>query len=216
MKIGERVYQTLRRQLMVNHYEPGTHLREEVVAEELGVSRTPVRNAFQRLISEGLLSLEKSRGATVTGWQKSDTEDIFKLRILLESHATALAARNINDSQLDTIIEANDRMRQAIAGKSNDRIERIAEANKNFHEALFDASGQSYLRMFARTLLHLPMVSGFFIYSRDEMEESVRQHQDIIAALQAGNEEWAKAAMTCHLNGALERFRRPSRGNSNT
>ncbi|MWJ27026.1 FCD domain-containing protein [Halomonas sp. ZH2S] len=215
MKIGERVYQTLRRQLMVNHYEPGTHLREEVVAEELGVSRTPVRNAFQRLISEGLLSQGKSRGATVTGWQKSDTEDIFKLRILLESHAAALAACHITATQLDTIIAANVRMRKAIDGKSNDRIEDIAEANKSFHEGLFDASGQGYLRMFARTLLHLPMVSGFFIYSRDEMEESVRQHQEIIAALQAGNDEWAKAAMTCHLNGALERFRRPGRADGN-
>ncbi|WP_089715401.1 GntR family transcriptional regulator [Halomonas daqiaonensis] len=208
MKIGERVYQTLRRRLMVNHYEPGAHLREEVVAEELGVSRTPVRNAFHRLISEGLLSQEKSRGATVTGWSKSDTEDIFKLRILLEGHAVALSAQHITTEQLDELIMVNDGMREAIAGKSTDRIEKIAQANKRFHEGLFDASGQGYLRMFARTLLHLPMVSGFFIYSRDEMEESVRQHQEIITALQAGNEDWANAAMTCHLNGALERFRR--------
>ncbi|MBB3184761.1 DNA-binding GntR family transcriptional regulator [Halomonas fontilapidosi] len=208
MKIGERVYQTLRRQLMVNHYEPGAHLREEVVAEQLGVSRTPVRNAFQRLISEGLLSHEKTRGAIVTGWRKSDTEDIFKLRILLEGHAAALAAHQITSEQFADVVAANDQMREAIAGNRSDRIERIARANQSFHEGLLDASGQGYLRMFARTLLHLPMVSGFFIYSREEMDESVRQHQEIIAALQAGNEEWAKAAMTSHLNGALERFRR--------
>jgi len=208
MKIGERVYQTLRRRLMVNHYEPGTHLREEIVAEELGVSRTPVRNAFQRLISEGLLSHEKTRGATVTGWRKSDTEDIFKLRILLEGHAAALAVHQITAEQFEKVVTANDQMRKAIEDNSNDRIERIAQANQCFHEALLDASGQGYLRMFARTLLHLPMVSGFFIYSREEMDESVRQHQEIIAALGAGNDEWAKAAMTSHLNGALERFRR--------
>ncbi|WP_404364280.1 GntR family transcriptional regulator [Marinobacter sp.] len=208
MKIGERVYQTLRRQLMVNHYEPGTHLREETVAAELGASRTPIRGAFQRLIAEGLLTQAETRGAIVTGWRKSDTEDIFRLRILLEGEAAAMAARNITAQQLDEIIVANEAMREAIAGKKSDRIERISQANKLFHEGLLDAAGQSYLRMFGRTLLHLPMVSGFFIYTPEEMEESVHQHQEIIEALQARNEDWAKSAMGVHLNRALERFRR--------
>lgn len=208
MKVSERVYQTLRRQLMVNHYEPGTHLREEMVAAELDVSRTPVRSAFQRLIAEGLLTQAETRGAIVTGWRKSDTEDIFKLRIVLEGYATSLAAQYISEAQLDGLKAANDRMREAIAGKKNDRIERISEANKAFHEGLLDAAGQGHLRMFGRTLLYLPMVSGFFIYTREEMDESVRQHQEIIDALIAGNAEWAQSAMVSHLNRALERFRK--------
>ena len=210
MKVAERTYQTLRRRLMVNYYEPGSFLREVSVAKDLKVSRTPVRTAFQRLIAEGLLTTAERRGAIVTGWRKSDTEDIFKLRIHLEGYAASLAASAIDDGQLNSLISTNERMRAAVSGDSENRIERIAEENKAFHEGILDATGQGYLGMFGRTLLHLPMVSGFFLYSQEEMEESIRQHEDIIAALEARNEKWAEAAMAAHLSRAMVRFKRHS------
>ena len=210
MKIAEKAYQTLRRRLMVNYYEPGSFLREVSVAKDLNISRTPVRSAFQRLIAEGLLTTAEKRGAIVTGWRKSDTEDIFKLRINLEGYAASLAATSITDEQLDYLVATNDRMRAAVAGDSDNRIERIAEENKAFHEGIFDATGQGYLSMFARTLLHLPMISGFFLYSQEEMEESIRQHEDIIAALEARNPKWAEAAMASHLSRAMVRFKKHS------
>lgn len=207
MKVSERVYQTLRRQLMVNHYEPGTHLREEMVAAELSASRTPVRSAFQRLITEGLLSQAETRGAIVTGWRKSDTEEIFKLRVMLEGYAASLAAQNITDEQLEALVAVNNEMRQAVASNEAGRIEKVAGANKAFHEGILDAAGQGHLRMFSRTLLELPMVIGFFIYTKEEMMDSVRQHDEIIAAVRSRNSDWAQTAMATHLYHALERFR---------
>lgn len=213
MTISDRVHFELRRRLMAGHYDPGTQLREEAVASDLGVSRTPVRAAIQRLVAEGLLEAAPNRGARVTPWRRDEAEDIFQIRILLEGHSAGLAADRIEGAQLARMEALNGRIAEAVATRLDGYLDVVHEANLEFHETIYDACGSSHLRQLGFNLLKFPMVvGGFYIYSDSDMAESVRQHEEIISSLRSRNADWARAAMTCHLTAAIERFRRSRSG----
>lgn len=215
MNVSETVHLTLRRRLMSGHYDPGTQLKEEAVASDLGVSRTPVRAAIQHLIAEGLLEPASKRGAIVTQWRSEDAEDIFKLRILLEGYGASLAARHIPDERLNRMEDLNGEIEKAVRQKRKGYLDTVHNANLEFHQIIYESCGSSHLRMFGSSLLEYPMVvGGFYIYSDNDMTESIRQHQEIISSLRARNPEWARAAITCHLTAAIERFRRAGRTNA--
>lgn len=209
MSVGQEVYTALRRRLMAGYYEPGSKLKEEVVAADLSVSRTPVRAAIQRLIAEGLLENAPKRGALVTTWQAKDAEDIFNLRIMLEGYGVSLAAKNATREEVDQLEAWNEEIAEAVESTRSDRLSVIHAANLNFHTGIYAACGSVHLRTFGVKLLEFPLViGGFYIYTLEDMRSSVRQHGEIIAALRAGNPDYAKAAVTCHLAAAIERFRR--------
>ena len=209
MSVGEDVYSTLRRRLMAGYYEPGSKLKEEVVAADLSVSRTPVRAAIQRLIAEGLLEKAPTRGALVTPWRAQDAEDVFNLRIMLEGYGAALAARNATREEVDRLEAWNGEIAAAVESERSDRLSVIHAANLNFHTGIYAACGSAHLRTFGVKLLEFPLViGGFYIYTLEDMRSSVRQHGEIIAALRSGNPDYARAAVACHLTAAIERFRR--------
>ena len=86
------VYELVRSRIMAGHYAPGAHLTEGQLCEELDVSRTPVRAALRRLTEEGLIQTEPHRGAFVAQWTRSDVDEVFELRCILESRGAGLAA----------------------------------------------------------------------------------------------------------------------------
>ena len=122
MSVGEKVYSTLRRRLMSGYYEPGSKLKEEVVAADLSVSRTPVRAAIHRLIAEGLLEPAPKRGALVTPWGAQDVEDIFNLRIMLEGYGASLAAKNATREEVDRLEALNEKIAAAVDSEREDRL----------------------------------------------------------------------------------------------
>ena len=212
MKVSEEIYNTLRQRLISHYYEPEQHLKEELIASEFNVSRTPVRAAFKRLSEEGLLSPAPKRGAIVPKWRKTDVEDVFSLRILLESYGAEIAARKISPEQINELTILTDKMESSYQSQKPKYLSEIQKANRRFHQVIYEACGSSHLRMFANLLHDFPMVlGGFSIYSNADIGESIHQHREIISALRSGNSEWAKAAMTCHLNASMEIFRRTSR-----
>ncbi|WMS44675.1 GntR family transcriptional regulator [Acuticoccus sp. MNP-M23] len=209
MNVSDKVHLVLRRRLMAGYYDPGAQLKEESVAADLDVSRTPVRAAIQRLIAEGLLEPAAKRGAIVTPWRIEDAEDIFNLRILLEGYGAALSTRNASDETFERMHRLNEEMAAAARSTAQDRLEIIHKANYAFHLAIYEDCGSAHLRTFGSSLLEYPLViGGFYIYTDDDMDESIRQHTEIISALRARNAEWATAAIKCHLSAAIVRFRR--------
>ena len=212
MSISDDVHAELRRRLITGYFDPGQKLKEEHVAADLGVSRTPVRAAIQRLVSEGLLEPALKRGAIVSQWCDSDLEEIFDLRCLTEGLAAAWATRHISSEEVDRMEGLNDQIAQAIQDQPSAYLDVLQSANLAFHTAIYEACGSARLRMFGSALLEYPLViGGFFIYSDEDALESVRQHKEIVNALRARSAEWARSATTSHLCAALERFRR-SRG----
>ena len=111
---SDHVYGELRRRLMAGSFLPGERLREEHIAAEMSVSRTPVRNAIERLIADGLVTREERRGAVVLGWQDRDIDEAFELRMLLEPYAAGLAASHASDAQIEELERLNQSMQDAV------------------------------------------------------------------------------------------------------
>ena len=209
MSVSDEVHTELRRRLIAGHFNPGQQLKEEHIAADLGVSRTPVRAAIQRLVSEGLLETGPKRGAIVSEWRDTDTEEIFELRVLAEGQAAAWATRHITDEEIDRMEALNTRIENAVRSKAKGYLEEIQTANLSFHMALYESCGSARLRLFGTDLLQYPLVTGgFYIYSDADALESIRQHTDIVNALRSRNSDWARSALTSHLCAAIERFRR--------
>ncbi|MCD1635183.1 GntR family transcriptional regulator [Martelella mediterranea] len=212
MSVSDDVHTELRRRLIAGHFSPGEKLREEHIATELHVSRTPVRAALQRLITEGLLEAAPKRGAVVSQWTDNDIEEIFELRILAEGLAAAWATRNMSDADITKMEEMNRDIARAFEGKARNFRDIVQSVNHEFHMQIYQACGSARLRNFGTSLLEYPkLLGGFYIYSDNEIQESIQQHEDILHALRARNERWARSSVTSHLSAAFERLKRSRR-----
>ena len=126
-------------------YAQGARLGEADLADSLGVSRTPVREALRRLGSEGLLATLPNKGARVRTWTASELGDIFDLRALLEGHAAARAATRVTDADISAMNDLVSRMEAATGEGVSPDIDLITELNGAFHGAIVAASGNSLL-----------------------------------------------------------------------
>ncbi len=205
-KISDTLYADLRRRLMSGHYAPGARLREESIAEEMKVSRTPVRAALQRLVEDGLL-VPTTRGATVAGWTQWDVAEIFELRMLLESHAAGLAAERATPEQMAEMEALNDEMERWVKSGKDDRIARVQAANNRFHHLMVEAAHSGRLKAMLANFLDTPiMIGSFYFYSDQEMLNSVEHHRQIVQAIRSRNHAYAEQAMAFHLRASFMRF----------
>lgn len=204
---SDLVYAELRRRLMSGAFLPGERLREERIASELSVSRTPVRHAIEKLIEDGLVAREPHRGAVVLGWSDRDIEEAFELRMLLEPYAARAAALRADAAHIDALQTANDHMREAAQSADADHVGRVQHHNNRFHHALLSAAQSARVRTLVENLLDMPILIGsFYFYSRDNMLSSVEQHQQIINAIRAKDPDYAETAMRLHLTATRRLF----------
>jgi DNA-binding GntR family transcriptional regulator len=196
----DRVYHRLRGGILDGSYPQGIRLGEVELAEALGVSRTPVREALRRLGSEGLVETLPNKGARVRTWSSTELDAIEDLRALLEGHAAALAARVISGAELAVMTQLVDQMEAATAPGVRPDFDLITELNNQFHAAVTAASGNPLLPGVIGQLIHLPIVVRTFRqYSPDRLRESMRQHHEILDALSSHDSVWAQAAMRVHI-----------------
>jgi len=202
------VYAELRRRLMAGSFMPGERLREEHIAAELSVSRTPVRSAIERLVTDGLVKHEGRRGAVVLGWQDRDIDKAFELRMLLEPYSAKAAAERASPEQIQELERINQCMLDAINADAPDSVAQVQHFNNQFHHALLDAAQSARVRSMVESLLDMPIIIGsFYFYTKDDMLRSVEHHRQIIAALRARDAECAQIAMRFHLAATHLLFR---------
>jgi len=204
----DKAYELLRQRLVGGHYQPGTQLKEEPIARELGLSRTPVRTALKRLVSDGLATDGVGQGIHVAEWSEWDIEETFQLRMLLEPYAASLAAQRGGLALVERLTTSNEQMAAAIAtGGNADSIAAVQEANREFHRALLDASGSPRLRSILETMIDMPIiVRSFYIYTPAELEQSLHHHRDLTLAVEAKDGELARQVMQLHLRMSYHRF----------
>ena len=210
-KLTEHVYREVRRQIVAGDLAPGSQIKEEHVAGTLGVSRTPVRAALQRLIEDGLLVSHRGRGAFVAEWTARDVDEIFELRVLLEAHAAGLAASNASNEQIATLREATQTMRRLARDKPLNYLADLQAANSVFHRTILAASGSPRLRALAGTLLDIPITIGFYVYNQNDTERSIQHHLDLIMAIEQRDRALAQQIMSTHLQIASLAFKRSRR-----
>lgn len=203
---SDNTYAELRRRIMSGRYAPGEHLREEHVAQDLGVSRTPVRAALQRLEADQLVTVQ-SRGAVVARWTDWDVAELFDLRILLEPHAAALAARRAEPHHIAVMDALNAEMLELAEGRTDADLARIEEINNAFHHLVLEAAGSGRLKGLAGPFVDTPvMIGSFYFYDPADILESARHHIVIADAIRRGNPGFAGRAMGYHLEISRARF----------
>ena len=206
---ADKAYELLKQRLIGGSYAPGAQLKEEPLARELAISRTPVRAALQRLVQDGLATAEAGRGVRAAEWTESDIQETYHLRSLLEGHAAELAAQRGGAPLAERLAALNERMAAAIARGGSGMAGRVQDINSAFHRAILEASGSPRLRALLATLVDMPVVvRSFFISTREDMAQSLQHHRDLAAAVQAQDGELARQVMQLHLRVAAQRFQR--------
>ncbi len=199
-KAHENTYAELRRRIMAGRYEPGEQLKEEALASELQVSRTPIRAALRRLVVDGLLEARANRGAFVAQWTSQDIEEVIDLRCTLESQAAALAAKRASPDQLGQLAALNRGMLQLLKGVTSEKIAELQSLNNSFHQLVLEAAGSPRLTAATRSLLDWPLVVGsFYVFSSADIARSIQYHDDLILAIDAHDSATARSVMEAHL-----------------
>jgi DNA-binding GntR family transcriptional regulator len=198
---AERAYKTIRAGIMDGSFPPGAALREEALAAEIGVSRTPVRDALRRLLADGLVESARNRGTFVAEITTDDLLEVYHLRATLEGIAARRAATRITPEELEELRALAAQM-EALGGPPEQLVARFHALNAEFHLTLVRASRSRRLEGMLGWAFQVPLVllKQYRMQEWINLERSNRQHREIIEALATRNGEWAGFAVSAHLN----------------
>jgi DNA-binding GntR family transcriptional regulator len=207
---ADHAYRLIRDEILSGRRAGGDWLREGELAESIGVSRTPVREALRRLTAEGLVTYERHRGVQVKGWDIADLDEIFSLRMVLEPWGCRLAAERgaVDADLLDNLAHRMDAL--VVDGQPTD-LDRLTELNNRFHRAILDGSGNNRLATVLASVVQVPIVWRTFAHYRPEaLRRSLAHHHELVAALRAQDGEWAQSVMSSHIRSAWRSIRERS------
>lgn len=206
-KATDLAYERIRQKIIAGDYGAGTHLKEEQVAEDTGVSRTPVREALRRLNSEHLVKFVPNRGAYVASWSPEDIEEIFMLRALLEGHAAYRAATRITAAEIADLEACAAEIDSVLPGQTDRERFIILGANHRFHSIVLEAAHSERLTKVLSWLVEIPLIlKTFERYSALDIERSNHHHREMIDAFKSRDPRWAQNVMDTHLRSALRLY----------
>ncbi len=198
-----RTVTAVRELILRGDFPPGARLGEVELAERLGVSRTPVREALGRLAAEGLVEIVPNRGARVTSWTVAELEDVFDLRTALEPRLTALAVTRADAVAIAGLEELAAAMLAVGRPGPGQDLDALVPLNRTFHGRLVALADQPAMAGALASAIHAPIVlRNFHTYDEASLLRSVAHHVEIVAAVRANDPAWAQAVMTAHIRNA--------------
>lgn len=204
VSIADQIFENLEHDILVGKYARGEVLSELRLSEELGVSRTPIREAIRRLQQENILE-DTGRGAVVVGISKEDVRDMYEIRRRVEGLAAARAAQNITDEELTRMRDILDLQHFYIEKTGSDNSAQIRNLDSDFHELLYKSCGS---RTYSSVLLS--MHKKIMKYRRVSIKDHSRavgayeEHVAIYEALAAHDSARAEQAAQLHVEKAAE------------
>ncbi|MGD9944593.1 MAG: GntR family transcriptional regulator [Burkholderiaceae bacterium] len=195
---GEHAYRYVRAAIQSGQLKPGERLREVELAESIGLSRTPIREALARLESEGLVVHDATRGIVVAELDYSMVTELYYMREVLEGTAARLTAQHASEVEI-SILE--DLCRQYEA--SLDDESRLAVSNRQFHDTLYRCSHNRYL-VNMLTVLHdaLSLLGSTTLGSPERAAETLKEHEAVVAAIRERDADRAEQALRAHIRAA--------------
>ena len=197
-----RVFHRLREDILNGKYKEQEELKEVAIGEELGVSRTPVREAFRQLELEGLIQIVPNKGAYVTGITAKDVKDIYMIRSSLEGMCARLATEQITAEQLE---ELEENVYLASFHASKGHMEQMAELDNRFHHILYEACNsmmlQNLLQDFHQYVIRIRKRT---LSTKERGIASNEEHKAIMEAIKAGEPKEAEHFATIHMENAYD------------
>ncbi len=196
----EEVAELLRQRIFSRELEPGSWIDELKIAEDYGISRTPLREALKVLAAEGLVTMKVRRGAYVTEVNEKDLVDIYHLLGLLESDATGVVAERATDEQLRELQS----LHESLEASAQDR-DRFFEINERFHMRLLEIADNRWRNQMVGDLRKVMKLNRHHsLLKSGRIEESLAEHRAVMTALQARDAATATQRMLEHFRNGLE------------
>lgn len=200
-----KVFHKLREDILNGRYEENEELKEVAIGKELGVSRTPVREAFRQLELEGLIQIIPNKGAYVTGITPKDVHDIYMIRSSLEGMCARLATENITDEQLE---ELEENVYLAAFHAEKGHMEQMAELDNRFHHILYEACGSKMLENLLQDFHQYVIRIRRKTLSTSRGKTSNEEHRAIMEAIKEKDEKKAEKLANQHIINAYENIKR--------
>ena len=197
-----QVFQEIREDILKGKFKENEELREATLGKELGVSRTPVREALRQLELEGLVHIIPNKGAYVTGITEKDVHDIYMTRSMLEGLCARWAAEHISEEQIQEMEEVL-LLTEYHLNRGN--AEQLAELDGKFHEVLYDASQSRILRHILSDFHKYVQVARKRSVKKEERaKKSLEEHREILNALRTGDADRAEELAHIHILNVME------------
>ena len=200
--LREMVYEELKMQILKGSIIPGTRMMEVELAEEMGVSRTPIREAIRKLEKEGLVTIEPRRGAYASMISTEDMVEILEVRQDLEGLAAYFAASRMSDEQMAELKEVSNNYNEAVKrGKMEDMI----KYDTRFHHIIVESCRNKILVQMIEQLQELVLRFRYIYYDNFRRAENMpEEHEAIVAAISEGDADKARAAADIHIDRLKE------------
>ena len=197
-----RVFHKLRDDILSGKYEENEELKEVAIGEELGVSRTPVREAFRQLELEGLIQIIPNKGAYVTGITEKDVKDIYMIRSLLEGLCARWATEHITQEQMEEM-EENVYLSKFHAQKGH--LDQLAELDNRFHDIMYEACNSKMLEhQLKDSHQYVLRVRKKTLANKNRGPKSNEEHEEILQAIKAGDADRAERLANRHMINAYD------------
>ncbi len=199
---GTKIYLTLRSAIISNQFSPGESLVEQKLADLYQVSRTPVREALQRLSKDGLVEMIPRRGAFVARFSLEDAVEIFRMREALEGMAARLAATSIPPAEIDRLLQS---LTDAASMPESSRLRAMYDAGGPVHDAVLVYSRSPRMQEAVNSLVNqITRLRALAVTAPGRAEQSFQQHLAILAALRSRNQDRSEHTMREHIASTLE------------
>lgn len=199
--LGDRVYEELRKGIVSQELKPGELYSVAALAERLGVSRTPVREALLQFATNGVVRFERNRGVRVLEVSIKDIEEIYSIRLLLEPPAAFLAAQKIDEAGEEKLTAAYDMMRKAAADGDEETFQKH---DIIFHVGILEIAGNDRVTEAVRVARSQMHARGLSTTSSRNLDEILSAHEPIMTAILGRDPAAAAMAVKDHLTGTLE------------
>lgn len=203
-----RVFNYIRDGILEGRYKENEELRENNIAKELGVSRTPVREALRQLELEGLVSIIPNKGAHVTGISEKDVKDIYMIRSYLEGLCARMACENITNDVLEALEEVV-YLSEFHAKKGH--YEQVVELDNKFHECIYNASESKILKhMLSDCHRYVKRARRSSLSTGGRAEQSNTEHMAILEAFRQKDAKKAEMLAKQHISNTIEHMKHES------
>lgn len=185
---------------------PGSWIRENDLAGRLGVSRTPIREAFRELVGVGVVEVVPRRGTRVRSYDAEEIEQIYRSRAVIEPYVMSESVGRLTEDDFATLSELTEQMKSL--GSDPRTRHHIASVNNEFH-AIFirNSAAQSLISTTSNLMLPIVVAKLFASYSDNDVSSSMNHHDELISAARAEDKEWVAAVSKAHIISGLNRFK---------
>lgn len=199
--LREKIVEVLREAIISQKIRPGERVTELEVAERFGISRTPIREAFRQLESEGFLTIVPRKGAVVSDIKEQDIRDFYEIKGVLEGYAARQAAKRMREKDIVRLEQFNSEIKECAQRQD---VSGMTQAHNAFHELILEACGNRKIQQVVAGLVRQFLRFRFYVASLVHVEDILREHADIVAAIRSGDGERAEICIKINAQLGLE------------